>query len=560
MKQRDSLMFSENSHPTTASARLLTTLQRLLELSAIHRGETLHKMAQLVSQALEGEKVVVFLYDAAGQNLTAQGTSMTPIGDQEKAIGLDGLPLEDWGQIAEVYRTGQSYCNGQAHHDPVAVTEMREEPGIKSEMAVSLEIDAERRGVLFASSSHPNHFTEQDLCFLEAVSHWIGVVLHRAEQVEQQTREERAWAEDTLSQQAALLQLAYDGFMVHDEQNRVIFWSKGAAILYGWSEQEAMGKVISDLLHTQFPLPLSEIHEILRREGIWQGELEDIARNGKLVIVDSRWQLIEQQDGLSLRVLEVNRDITERVRLEHDKDEFISMASHELKTPVTSLKGFTHILQHRLTKQGDEQGLHYLARMDAQLNRLTSLISDLLDLSRIQLGKLVLRMEPFDLDALIYETVENVQAVTSTHRLLVEGRTGMQMLGDKERLGQVVINLLTNAIKYSPGADTVLVQLSQDSEQAIVSVQDFGIGIDKSHHESLFERFYRVTGPEEKTYPGLGIGLSISREIVERHYGRIWVKSSKGKGCTFFVALPSSREWKEGLNAEDGQKNPHRGR
>jgi len=553
-------MFSENSPSTTASVRLLTTLQRLLELPAIHRGETLHKMAQLVSQALGGEKVVVFLYDAAGQNLTAQGTSMTPIGDQEKAIGLDVLPLEDWGLIAEVYRTGQSYCKGQAHHDPVAVTEMREEPGIKSEMAVSLEIDAERRGVLFASSRHPNHFTEQDLCFLEAVSHWIGVVLHRAEQVEQQIREERAQAEDTLRQQAALLQLAYDGFMVHDEQNRAIFWSQGAAILYGWSEQEAVGKVISDLLHTQFPLPLDDIHAILRREGLWQGELEDIAQNGKLVIVDSRWQLIEQQAGSSLRVLEVNRDITERARLERYKDEFISMASHELKTPVTSLKGFTHILQRRLTKQGDEQGLHYLARMDAQLNRLTSLISDLLDLSRIQLGKLVLRVEPFDLDALINETVENIQAVTSTHRLLVEGRTGIQMLGDKDRLGQVVINLLTNAIKYSPGAGTVLVQLSQDSEQAIVSVQDFGIGIDESHHERLFERFYRVTDPEEKTYPGLGIGLSISRDIVERHHGRIWVKSSKGKGSTFFVALPRSREWKEGLNAEDGQKNPHRGR
>src|SRR2546423_15394407 len=100
---------------------------------------------------------------------------MTPIGDQEKAIGLDGLPLEDWGQIAEVYRTGQSYCNGQAHHDPVAVIEMREEPSIKSEMTESLEIDAERRGVIFVSYSHTNHFSEQVLCFHETVSNVIGV-------------------------------------------------------------------------------------------------------------------------------------------------------------------------------------------------------------------------------------------------------------------------------------------------------------------------------------------------------------------------------------------------
>ncbi len=138
------------------------------------------------------------------------------------------------------------------------------------------------------------------------------------------------------------------------------------------------------------------------------------------------------------------------------------------------------------------------------------------------------------------ETVENVQAATSTHRLLVEGRTGAQVVGDRERLGQVFVNLFTNTIKYSPQADKVMMRLLQDAdrEQAIVSVQDFGMGIDKTHHEKIFERFYQVTDPEEKTYPGLGMGLYISSELVERHGGRMWVESSKGKGATFFVALP----------------------
>jgi signal transduction histidine kinase len=198
------------------------------------------------------------------------------------------------------------------------------------------------------------------------------------------------------------------------------------------------------------------------------------------------------------------------------------------------------VLQRRLTKQGDEQGLYYLARMNAQLDKLTTLLSDLLDISRMQSGKLALQAEPCDLDALIDETVENVQAATSTHRLLIEGRTGAQVFGDKERLGQVFVNLLTNAIKYSPRADKVLVRLCKEGErqQAIVSVQDYGIGIDKTHHEKIFERFYQVTDPEEKTYPGLGIGLYLSREIVTRHHGRMWVESSKGTGSTFYVALP----------------------
>ncbi|MFL5694081.1 MAG: sensor histidine kinase [Ktedonobacteraceae bacterium] len=232
------------------------------------------------------------------------------------------------------------------------------------------------------------------------------------------------------------------------------------------------------------------------------------------------------------------------MQTERRKDEFISMTSHELKTPVTSLKGFTNVLQRRLTKQGDEQGLHYLARIDAQLNKLTKLISDLLDISRMQTGKLAFQVEVFDLDRLVYETVENVQAATTTHEFLVEGRTDACILGDKDRIGQVFINLLTNAVKYSPHANKVLVRLSRDQARCIVSIQDFGIGIDETHQQKIFERFYQVTDPEEKTYPGLGIGLYISSEIVERHHGRIEVQSHKREGATFTVTLPLLQEGK----------------
>ena len=196
------------------------------------------------------------------------------------------------------------------------------------------------------------------------------------------------------------------------------------------------------------------------------------------------------------------RDITERKELERRKDEFISMASHELKTPVTSLKGFLTLLQRRLTAQGEEKGLHYLARMDAQVHRLTKLINDLLDLSKMQAGQLVYREERFDVDALVQEIVENVQGTTQTHHLLLEGQAQAEMFGDRDRIEQVLINLLNNAIKYSPHADTVLVHVSQEHNQAHVSVQDFGIGIAREHQHKIFERFYQVTDPEEKTYPG----------------------------------------------------------
>jgi signal transduction histidine kinase len=241
-------------------------------------------------------------------------------------------------------------------------------------------------------------------------------------------------------------------------------------------------------------------------------------------------------------VVTIIHDITERVVAEQRKDEFISMTSHELKTPVTSLKGFTQVLQRRLAKQGDQQALHYLSRMDAQLNKLTKLITELLDISRMQLGKLALELESFNLDTLIAETVENIQAATTTHRFIIEGKTDAHIVGDKDRLGQVFVNLLTNAVKYSPRADKVIVRLFRAQNQAIVSVQDFGIGIDEAHHQKIFERFYQVTNPEERTYPGLGIGLYISREVVERHSGHITIESRKGEGATFSVALPLLEE------------------
>lgn len=225
---------------------------------------------------------------------------------------------------------------------------------------------------------------------------------------------------------------------------------------------------------------------------------------------------------------------------EQRKDEFISMASHELKTPITSLKGFLAILQKRLSDQGqaDERSLHYLTRMDVQLDRLTKLVAELLDITRMQTGKLDYREEVFDLAALAQEMVEIAQETTRTHHLQFEGNAPVFVFADRDRIGQVMINLLSNAIKYSPRADTALIHVSTDQHNARLSIQDFGIGIDEEYYQKIFERFYQVAEPIEKTFPGLGIGLYISYEIIKRHGGNIWVRSAKGEGSTFYVTLP----------------------
>lgn len=222
------------------------------------------------------------------------------------------------------------------------------------------------------------------------------------------------------------------------------------------------------------------------------------------------------------------------------RNEFISVASHELKTPVTSLKMYTQVLERMCEKQGERDFHKYFEKIDYQISKLTVLINDLLNISKLQQGKLQLTKEPFDLNELVKDIVEEIQLTTDKHRIQITGRLNKNVFADRYRMYQVFTNLLTNAIKYSPKANKIIVRLTPAEKAAVVSVQDFGIGIDKDQQEKIFDQFYRVTSSDAITYPGLGMGLYISKEIINRHGGEISVKSVKGKGSQFIFTLPYS--------------------
>lgn len=342
-----------------------------------------------------------------------------------------------------------------------------------------------------------------------------------------------------LAQQAARI-----GTFEWDITNNHVIWTPELEALHGLppgtfeGTYEAWARCVhpDDLASVE-----TNIQKAINGGPAYNAEFRIIRLDGSI-----RWLLgkgeIHRDDAQSpVRMIGINMDITERKELERRKDDFISMASHELKTPVTSIKGFTQVLLKRARRSGDEESLRFLTIMDTQLNKLTKLVSDLLDVSKMQSGKLTYREEHFDLDDLVRETVENIQAIVSTHQIQIKGRAHTSVPGDRDRIGQVLINLLTNAIKYSPRANTVIVRVAGDQKEAVVSVQDFGIGIAEAYHDKIFEQFYQVTDPEEKTYPGLGIGLYLSDEIVKRHTGRMWVESTKGTGSTFSFSLPLVR-------------------
>jgi signal transduction histidine kinase len=240
--------------------------------------------------------------------------------------------------------------------------------------------------------------------------------------------------------------------------------------------------------------------------------------------------------------LGTNTDIDIQKTNEQKKDEFLSIASHELKTPLTSIKAFNQLMM----RINDPQKLTgFVQKSAAHVLRLEKLINDLLDVSRINAGKMEYNMEIFNFREMLTDTIDGVQHTTLTHQIVLEKAQDILYTGDRFRLEQVVNNLLTNAIKYSPGENKVIVNcVLHEDNSLIVSVQDFGIGIEEKDLTRLFERYYRVDNTAMR-FEGLGLGLFISAEILKRHHGSFWIESELDRSSTFFFRLPPDKVKKQ---------------
>ena len=256
-----------------------------------------------------------------------------------------------------------------------------------------------------------------------------------------------------------------------------------------------------------------------------------------------------EQDILGISIKKMRDDLFEfnaqKDRMQHEtenlvyrRDEFFSIASHELKTPVTSLKAYTQLLLMDADGFMDKQHKTMLERMEAQINKLTSLINDLLDTSRIENGQLVFNKELFMLNEIAAETVVDMQATCRFQKIIFKNKQPASVFGDKERIRQVISNFISNSIKYASSSEQIIILIDKLDDKVICSVEDFGKGIITEEQDKIFERFYRVSGPNMNTFPGLGLGLFICKEVIEKQGGKIGVKSEPGKGSTFYFELP----------------------
>ncbi len=225
-------------------------------------------------------------------------------------------------------------------------------------------------------------------------------------------------------------------------------------------------------------------------------------------------------------------------RLINMQEDFISIASHELKTPVTSIKTYAEIVAESLQEQGDMENAVLVSKLSNQVDRLTNLIRDLLDTTRIEQGQLIYEKEVFKLNELLAERVDEMRHTAANRKITLQLEEPSGIIADRERIGQVIINLVSNAIKYAPNNTEIMIRSTSDGSEIKVSVADQGIGIPQDSLDKIFERFYRVGRGSVNTYPGMGLGLYISAEIIRNHGGRISVVSEEGKGSVFEFTLP----------------------
>lgn len=260
--------------------------------------------------------------------------------------------------------------------------------------------------------------------------------------------------------------------------------------------------------------------------------------DGKKRYVQISASLITNKTGNIVAAASIMTDITAQKELEERKDDFVNMASHELKTPITSMKLYTESLRSRLKHLDDRDVQKMITGIKTQTERLQSLVNDLLDVSRLQTGKLMFTPESFNLNSVIKQTITELKGTAKNHTINFNPTGSITLTADKFRIYQVLTNLITNAIKYSPPGSKITIRVKKDRKSVTVSVKDSGIGISKDQQKKVFDRLYQVTDSKEKTFPGLGMGLYISREIIRHHKGTIWVESEPSKGSTFYFTLP----------------------
>jgi len=404
-------------------------------------------------------------------------------------------------------------------------------------VALPMAIGKELIGVLYVFRAYGTRFTTNDRQVLASFADQAAIAVHNAQLYERVSYEKRRLG--------AILEYSADGVLILDSAHRVVVFNRALAQLSGWPATDALSRHHDEVIrwtHLETDMdftkavaggwPLSSARPLyvegdLRRHG------------GGSVSVGITYAPLFDRKGRLVNIIADARDITRFREADEIKSTFISVISHELKTPVALIKGYADTLMREDACWDPATTRESLAVIIEEADRLNQLINDLLDASRLQAGGLPLEVEPVMLDALVERVVNLFRTQTQTHKFVVRFPPDFPaILGDPGRLEQILNNLVSNAIKYSAEDGRIKISGRARPNEVIVTVSDEGAGIPLKEQPHVFERFFRGARERNQRTPGTGLGLYLAQAIVEAHGGRIWVESNPGEGAAFSFAIP----------------------
>jgi PAS domain S-box-containing protein len=372
---------------------------------------------------------------------------------------------------------------------------------------------------------------------------------------------ERRAVEDEWLKLAAIVESSDDAIISADLDGRIMSWNRGAESTLGYTEEEVVGQPITMLAPEGREAEPLELLAQAIESGETRHEVVRRRKDGTLIDVSLTLSAVRDAEGRVAGASAIMQEITERKRTEAErerftreleaqnerlleldrmKDEFVALVSHELRTPLTSIRGYLELVLDGEAGDLTEDQRQFLGVVERNAHRLLDLVGDLLFLAQVEAGKLTLDIGAVDVGALAAESVETARPIAESKKITLTLATSPVPLlaGDRARLGQLLDNLISNAIKFTPEGGRVDVRASNSRGNAIVEVRDTGMGIPADEQDHIFERFFRTSRATEQAIPGTGLGLAISKAIVHAHGGRITLASTDGEGATFRIAVP----------------------
>ncbi|MFL5454268.1 MAG: ATP-binding protein [Myxococcales bacterium] len=402
--------------------------------------------------------------------------------------------------------------------------------------------------ILASAGRGGRRYTRDDVDFVVAIADRAALAVRNARLVQKLAEERdrldraRAQAEERAAQMLAVFQADPNGIALFDANGVLRFVSPRVAELFGTNLEGFLGKHHDEAFRVDLRGDGKNEELMVQMRSIF-ADREHPSTDEFLVRKTNRWirrssTPVRSESGAYLGRMFVYMDVTAEKQLDRERSEFLTVAAHELRTPLTPLSMYLQGIERRLAR-GLPIEPELVVKARRQVGRLSRLVEDLLDVSRLESGRLTLSRDRVALDQIVSEVVSDFRAAAPQHEIVLRRPTrGVQAMGDRERLEQVVVNLVQNAIKYSPQGGRVEVSVERNGSQARVTVTDEGIGIPKDEQRHIFERFFRAQNATTRNYGGLGIGLYVSNEIVERHGGAFEVVSEPGKGTTFGFTIP----------------------